>query len=319
VKPAQGFTADATAFVYTHTQALYKAQAPDDDETGASEPLCTATLVDVIDVATQEATRYLRSAEGGDCSQAKTLPGVLPAAALDAYLKAHPLGTLHGPKGPKGSQLVGVGGVCSSLACKGATCDVVLDQKVKGCLPPDDGLPNDEGSLEVGVVRPDGRVHLGHHTFLSRNVQMVRSAWVEAYWLPDESAAALVVSEKVDVLRWGGSVAQTPHLLRFAPVRVCVLGYATEWRESQALADRTAAPVRALGFEVSTAPTPDPRTTTVVYAAAGFEADAAKIAAVVPGAHVEKLTWKIDADLVVAVAAPPPPAPATPKATPKGK
>lgn len=120
------------------------------------------------------------------------------------------------------------------------------------------------------------------------------TASVKAYWLPDESRVALVQLETSD----GGRANyrnQTVTVTKFERVRVSVL--------ARGSTDVVAEALRKLdGCFVSTGSPKDPRSATVVYAAPGFEADAARIARSVPGATVDKLSWKADADVVVALA-----------------
>ncbi len=69
-------------------------------------------------------------------------------------------------------------------------------------------------------------------------------------------------------------------------------------------ADKVSATLAKAGFTVlSVTPAKKARDKSVVFAAAGHEADAKKLAAAVPGgAEVQKLDWKSQVDLVIALA-----------------
>jgi hypothetical protein len=284
-EPRVGFTADATAFVYTVQEEL---EAPAHGDDSDPEP-CVATLEVVRDLASAKEVRYQRSSEGDDCRGVAALEGVRPAAAFEAWLTAHPLGAPPATKGPRGTTLVGLYRDCAALVCDPRGCDALADDSEK-CQETRHGL----GSVDLALKRADGRTYVLAPLAAGHGPMSMTTASVKAYWLPDESRVALVQLETSD----GGRANyrnQTVTVTKFERVRVSVL--------ARGSTDVVAEALRKLdGCFVSTGSPKDPRSATVVYAAPGFEADAARIARSVPGATVDKLSWKADADVVVALA-----------------
>jgi hypothetical protein len=186
---------------------------------------------------------------------------------------------------------------------------VKVETDAPGCPPDKEGeyVEYRDGIVDLAFKTKNGRVY-PVRTSSARTGQMAWSTHeeVQAFWLGDDRAALLshVITTS---MRFHDDYWRVDLVTFDNRVRVNVLGYADPkrtGRSSISIADEVAATVRETGnFMVSTGLTRDPRSETVVYFGKGFEADARRIAAVIPGAKVEKVTWKPDADVVVACVA----------------
>ena len=93
----------------------------------------------------------------------------------------------------------------------------------------------------------------------------------------------------------------TQYVVLAAPPRVEVLSSARLTAE----AERIAEVVEKTGFAVTTmGPATRDRPATVIYAGGAHMELAQKLAAALPGSTVEKLSWKANGEIVVAVGAP---------------
>lgn len=301
-QPVEGLTRDGSAFLYGVTL-----------ETENPEPeggnLCTASLQVVRDVPSGAETRYLLSADGENCGEIRSNGSILHGG-FGKFLKAHPLSPLAGSKGPKGARLVGLRPFCAAFTCSNEpTCVVQMEPEAPGCPQDREGeyVEYHDGTVDLAFKTKNGRVY-PVRTASARRGQMAWSTHeeVRAFWLGDDRAALL--SHSITTSMRSHEEHWHVDLVTFDNrVRVSVLGYADPKRTGKSgvsVADEVAATVRQTGnFMVSTGLTRDPRSETVVYFGKGYEPDARRIAAVIPGAKVEKLTWKPDADVVVACVA----------------
>jgi hypothetical protein len=125
---------------------------------------------------------------------------------------------------------------------------------------------------------------------------------VRACWAPGGLRVALVLHRRSGMMRAPGDTRLVVAATRGPRVQLvadaAILGDAIA---------RVAAKLEAAGFVATGTKASNeakPRASTVIYAAAGFEADAAQASQAVPGgATVEKLDWKAPYDLVVGIGA----------------
>lgn len=122
----------------------------------------------------------------------------------------------------------------------------------------------------------------------------------EVFWDPSGRRALFAMTiEGSETIR--GTVDPTAEYFIVAtPPRVEVLAPA----RLKAEADRVAGVVEKAGFAVvAVGPATKDRAATVIYAGPAHQDAAQKLAAALPGATVDKLTWKANGELVVAVGA----------------
>ena len=195
---------------------------------------------------------------------------------------------------------MGLRAKCALLAWKKNVASVNVGQG-KGCPRLEEG-EEPSGRLDLAFRRADGRAYVvGEASGGSDPTGGGHSEQVSAYWTPDGSVAALVRQSTDNVLRGGTLTTQStlePVIVRFEPVRVSVLAV-----DVSGSTEKLIALLRQRGgLFVTSGKAQSPRTETVVYAAKGYEAQAAELAKFVPGARVEALTWQADADVLVALA-----------------
>jgi hypothetical protein len=124
----------------------------------------------------------------------------------------------------------------------------------------------------------------------------------EVFWDPTGRRVLFVVATAEASTMRGAVEASWRYLVITVPPRVEVLASARLKDE----AERVAGTVEKAGFAVSSVgPATKDRTATVIYAGPKHQEAAQKLAAALPGATVDKLTWKANGELVVAVGAPP--------------
>lgn len=124
---------------------------------------------------------------------------------------------------------------------------------------------------------------------------------VEVVWGTSGKRALFIVTTAQAHTMRGDVGPSTKFVIVPAPPRVEVLATT----RLKAEADRIAGVVEKTGFAVTlVGPAQKERPATVIYADAAHQEMAAKLAAAIPGATVDKLSWKANSELVVAVGAP---------------
>jgi hypothetical protein len=197
----------------------------------------------------------------------------------------------------------------------GATLEVELrGTKMKGAWKKDvyaysheedDGAMEEKKATFAVKVRRGGKlVTSATWSTSSPNAQMGAglSGTLRACWSPDGKRVAIFAY-------------RAPGMMRDTADSVVLVG-PTQGPRIQLVADkailasaaqRVGAALEAAGFTPTASKASNeatPRAATVIYAAAGFEADAQKLATAVPGgATVAKLDWKAPFDLVVGIGA----------------
>ena len=133
---------------------------------------------------------------------------------------------------------------------------------------------------------------------VSQGTLPVGGIFIAPYWTPDSKRIVLVVTTKPEMMRDPGAAELV--VLSTAGPRLQLVAakdlFTTTGPKVAAALDKAGFVPTSLGLAH------DPHPTSTVYAAKGFEALAAKVAAAVPGgASVAPLNWKADADVLVAV------------------
>ena len=272
-----GWAADGSAFAWTESTG---------DEGGAGP---TWKLAHVVDARTGERATYLyEPTESAD--DAKDLQAVadlddgaakLPRrGAFDAWLKAHPLAPLAGGR---------------------AKGDAKAVAHLSAGSVKDDGdgfdfdVPKGKRATVTFAVERGGKATPSASCAVKPPVREL-VGYAAPAWSPDERRVAWSCYRHAG--EWDYDVVVGPA----SGPRVEMLADATI---SKATIAAVAAALEKAGFFPTHAgPAQKARAATVVYAAKGFEAAAKAAAAAVPGgATVDGLSWKADADLVVAVGA----------------
>ena len=124
---------------------------------------------------------------------------------------------------------------------------------------------------------------------------------VEVMWGTSGKRALFIVTTAEARTMRGSVGPSTQFVIVAAPPRVEVLATS----RLKAEAERIAGVVEKTGFAVTlVGPAQKERPATVIYADAAHQEMAQKLAAAIPGASVDKLSWKANSELVVAVGAP---------------
>jgi LytR cell envelope-related transcriptional attenuator len=132
------------------------------------------------------------------------------------------------------------------------------------------------------------------------SASLINERSTEVWWDPTGRRALFSVSvQGEETIR--GVVADTAlYFIVATPPRVEVLASP----RLKAEAERVAGVVEKTGFAVVTVgPATKDRPATVIYAGPAHQEAAQRLAAALPGATVEKLTWKANGELVVTVGA----------------
>jgi hypothetical protein len=143
------------------------------------------------------------------------------------------------------------------------------------------------------LVRGDVRLPLGRGPLRGK---------LELFWSPDGRRVAWHLWNSVcdhSIGDWECSLLSNEFVLeRTAGPRVSVVAFG----EAPTQLGKALDALEKAGFTpTQVGPAQKARTATVVYAAKGKEADAKRVAAALGDAKVEPLTWKADADVVVAL------------------
>jgi hypothetical protein len=240
-----------------------------------------ATVAVVRDVKTGTEVKYLTSfatrtpqAKG---ELKKRLAGSLDAAAYAAWSKTNGTVLKKGFEGPGGSKATVLIGGQKQLSWSVTDSMTVSYVVTRGA---DKSVVTMQDEMEA-MYTPE------------------RSA--EVFWDPTGRRALFAINTAEAHTMRGGVSASTMYFVVPAPPRVEVLA-STRLKEE---ADRVAAVVEKTGFAVVTmGPATKDRPATVIYAGPAHQEAAQKIAAALPGATVDKLTWKANGEIVVAVGAP---------------
>ncbi len=268
-----GWTKDGNAFAWTHVERAYVVV---DDEMVLSE---TATIGAVHDLRTAKTEHFAlevkhvrKDAEG----TFKKRYGAGNKAAFDAWKKDHPL-VLKKGAGPKG-----------------AATDLTVDGESQW-----DWSSSTDMKIVLIVTRAGLSAKAAFDDGPSSTFIPDRSA--EPYWDPTGRRVAFLIQNKAAQTMRGVVPRSAEIHLVAVPPRVEVVAPA----RLSAAAAKAAEAIEAAGTAVvAVGVATKDRTATVVYANAPHEALAKQLAAALPGATVEKLTWKPNAEIVVAIGAP---------------
>ena len=216
-------------------------------------------------------------------------PEPLSPEAFKTWVAENPLAPLKtGPKSPDGSREVVTTGKGGSW--KKGEFEVPGQSPWTGTDGPEPKMPP--------PAKIQFSVKAGGKRWLSRELSLNRAnqySSVEPLWSPDGRRVAYLV-HKTSATEGGGIGFE----VKFGPAqgpRVQILGVKDMPSEAY---DKAHAALEGAGF----APTDESEArenhpATVIFAARGFEADAKKAAAVLPGATIKPLTWKPGYELVV--------------------
>jgi hypothetical protein len=246
----------------------------------------------VVEVATATATRYTLALEG---SAAGFRKNNRPAKEFEAWKKAHP--------------------VSGEAASVNGERRAIVEVK-PGSARWRKGTARFEPDERAGVCDASGKCTPGPSVFYS--IGDASNAWpifstpmhqsaggyqpgrVEVFWSADGKRAAFVTN-------WGWVMPENPGHgeVLFAPATGPRLELVADAKFSDAAAMAAMRALDAAGIVVlRRGKAKVERELSVVYAAKGAEDFAAKVAAAVPGgASVEPLTWKADAEVVLALGA----------------
>lgn len=215
-------------------------------------------------------------------------------AEWTAWRAAHPLKSgatsQTGPTGARWEMLVQEGGDFLPATCKADSCVAY------GSM--DSDAP--EARAQVALTPGQGRWPLLTWTVASSMWTSSLDTQVHATWSPDGHDLA-VFREVETVMMMRGLVFGTLSVDVYDAWPL--IGVLTPPKLGKVVSDKVVKAIEGAGA-VQTAEAKAERSTTIVYAKAGFEAEAAAIAAKVPGgATVEPMTWEGPQHLVVAVGA----------------
>jgi hypothetical protein len=292
-----GWTADGRTFVFRAEIVEPWAGIPDD-----SDEIYQAKIGVVLDAVTGEPLPFVLSWKG-EHVKPETLKtfGKKRPQEFEAWLKAHPLQMVTGAASPDGK-------VKAQIALSGH-CEGAGNGKVKlsgawkkdvyswGCA--DGDAMGGDAKLVFSVTQGDklaAVLRWNTSTFSGGQVE----GSVRALFSPDGRRVAWVVYRP----RESGEVPQFYEVLLSGAVSPRVQVKPDKQSKSGDLIAALQALDRA-GFVANPDKVAaDHREATIVYAAPGLESAAARLAAALPaGAKVETLTWKPDADIVVALGA----------------
>lgn len=274
-----GFTQDGSALVWTFKDAAYVENPKNAEDMILSE---AATIAVVRDLKTGGETQYLLSLKRVSRLADDRLKGRYAAAegasAFATWKKKNPLSALSGLAGPRG-----------------ASATVKVGEEAGMQWDADDTNP-----IKFLLNRGTAETSDGYDDF-PENMYRARRA-VEVWWDPTcRRAAFAVITAEGQTMRGAVSEKGEVYLVDLPDVRVEVLVPARLSAEG----DKVSGVVESSGFVVARVnPAQKDRAATVIYANPDFMPEAKVLAAALPGATVEKLTWKANGDLVVAVGGP---------------
>lgn len=273
-----GFTKDGSALVWTYKDAASVENPKNPEDMILSE---AATIAVVRDVKTGGETRYVlllkRVSRFSDDRLKTRYAAALGATAFATWKKQNPISALSGLTGPRGASATVKVGEEDSVAWEADTHPVKL-LLTRGTAEASDGFDDFPETMYTGQ----------------------RS--VEVWWDPTcRRAAFAVITAPGQTMRGPVPEKGEVYLLNLPDVRVEVLLPARLSAEG----DKVSGVVQSSGFVVARVnPAQKDRAATVIYANPAFMPEAKVLAAALPGATVEKLTWKANGDVVVAVGAP---------------
>jgi hypothetical protein len=168
-----------------------------------------------------------------------------------------------------------------------------------------DGKPSLKWAAEDEVTIQYVVTHGSDKSTMSVTDQMeamyVPNRSVEVMWDQGGKRALFIVTTAEARTMRGSVGPSTQYLVLAAPPRVEVLSSP----RLKAEAERIAGVVEKSGFAVSVVgPAQKERTATVIYAGPAHQEMAQKISAAIPGSTIDKLSWKANGEIVVAVGAP---------------
>lgn len=272
-----GWTKDGTSFVWTWVRTSYMTNPKNEEESFLAESVRVAV---VLDVATKQQTEYLVSYKAlrakNDGFLKKEYANAPTKADLDAWRRDHPLVATTGFTGPRGE-----------------SADVIVDESPRTQWTCSEGckvtLSVKKGAAAASVDFEDGPgMFIPDHS-------------VDVYWDPTGWQAAFVVSTAAaQTMRGMTSPSAELYLVDIPKTRVQLLAMGRLDDKAKELVTR----LNELNCDVTRGEPKKDRNATVIYAAAGCEEDAKAIAKLIKGATVEPLTWKPDAELVIALGAP---------------
>lgn len=298
-----GWTSDGAFFVWTEVKSTmgadfeYGREGPDgkwtpvplaqvmkmsDEERvdlatqGEGETALDQTVIAVVHtVATGEQQRFPLSSKRLR-PEGKAQP--VDPKAFDAWKKAHRLVPLSGLRGPQNA----------------TAGEVEVD------WPKEQATEGDEVTVHYYVQREGERLEV-HTQDQGGAYGMFRPSYVTTWWWdPTGRRAALVILREAAKTMRGIVPAEAELVFAPVPPRAEVLAPArleADVARVSALIEGAGVPVSATGVATKD------REATVVYASPKFMAAAKRVAAAL-GATVEKLTWKANGELVIALGAP---------------
>jgi len=208
----------------------------------------------------------------------KRLSSLLDAAAYEAWRKTNGPVMTKGLEGPRGSK---------------ATVLIAGEKSMSWSV-------TDSITVSYIVTRGADKSVVTMEDEMAAMYTPERSA--EVFWDPTGRRALFAITTAEAHTMRGSVSASVQYFIVPTPPRVEVLASARLKEE----AERIAGVVEKTGFAVVTiGPATKDRPATVIYAGPAHQEAAQKIAAALPGATVDKLTWKANGEIVVAVGAPP--------------
>jgi hypothetical protein len=246
----------------------------------------------IVEVATGTETRYTLALEGSTAGARKTNG---PAKEFEAWKKAHPVSSRAGAANGEHRAVVEV--KPGSVRWRKSTAHFEPDERAGTC--------DERGKCTQGpsVFYSVGDASNAWPVFTAPMHQSAGSyqpGRVEVFWSPDGRRAAFVTN-------WGWVMPENPGHgeVLFVPAAGPRLELLTDSKFSDAAARAAMRALDSAGVVVlRRGKAKSARESSVVYASKGAEDFAAKVAAAVPGgASVEPLTWKAEAEVVLALGA----------------
>ena len=252
------------------------------EEVGESQTDEAATLAVVHTVKTGAQVKYFLGSTvltvQGTGGLQKHFAGLPDAAAFEAWKKANGPAATKGLEGPNGT-----------------TASVLVGGKRALSWSAEDAV-----TIVYAVARGADRATVSMEDQMEAMYVPNRSA--EIWWDPSGRRALFAITTAEARTMRGPVGPSSQYFIVAAPPRVEVLAPA----RLKAEAEQIAGAVEKSGFAVtSIGPATKDRSATVIYAGPAHQEAAMKIAAAIPGATVEKLSWKANGELVVAVGASP--------------